>query len=366
MSLSLFQRSFPVFHEKPLDGTFVLNDDTTFSLNGWFSGKYQTHREKYLNDHFELRSAFIRCRNQVDFSFYHQFHAQDVVEGKNHFLFNTWYIDTYKGLDFIGSPKINHIISEFKLLQDTLAKRNKVLLVVFSPSKDIYAPENLPEGTKKGDSTNYEVFEKKAKQKGLVHIDFENYFIKLKQTCPYPLFPAYGSHWSYYGACVAGDSIIGALEYLSAIKIPHYPWRNNVTISKAEGDELELSNELNIFSGFPTEMLAHPQIKDTINLKQKRPSILIIGDSYILNLEAHYDLMSSFSSFKFCYYYKTVYTLGADKSADIDSLDLRDAINKADLIMVESTEINLSKIGWGFADAACKVFGIVPNTAQLN
>ncbi len=366
LSLSLFQRSFPLFHEKPLDGTYVLSDDTNFSFNGWFSGKYQAHREKYLNDHFEFRSAFIRCRNQVDFSLYHQFHTQDVVEGKNHFLFNTWYIDSYKGLDFIGSRKIIDKVSKLKILQDTLAKHNKVLLVVFSPSKDLYAPENLPEGIQKGDSTNYALFEKTAKEKGLIHIDFENYFIKLKQTVQYPLFPAYGSHWSYYGACVAGDSIISALEGLSKTKIPHYPWRNSVLVSKAEGDELELSNEINIFSGFPKETLAHPLIKDTINPKQKRPSVLIIGDSYILNLEAHYNLMSSFSSYKFCYYFKTVYTLGTDKSIDASNLDLHDAIDKADMIIVESTEINLGKIGWGFTEAACKAFGIDSNQSKIN
>src|SRR4029077_2389756 len=130
------------------------------------------------------------------------------------------YIDAYEGSDFAGSRKINERLSELKFLQDTLAKLHKTLLIVFAPSKDLYRPENLPEGTRKGDSTNYEVSIKTSKEIGLNFIDFEKCFREKKNKSQYPLYCKYGSHWSDYGACFAGDSIITMIEYLRNIKMP--------------------------------------------------------------------------------------------------------------------------------------------------
>ncbi len=351
---SMIQRSLPLLTIKPLGGTYTLHDDTALTWQGWFSGKYQAHRDDYLTDHFELRNLFIRCRNQVDYSLFNKPDAGDIVIGKKGELYNTWYIDSYNGGNFIGTRSINDKLRKLKLIQEKLAEMHKTLLVVFAPSKDLYNPQNLPEGTLKSDSNNHDVFIKLAKQKDLNFIDFGTYFAEQKDKTPYPLFGKHGAHWSYYGACLGADSIISMMEKLRDIKMPHTIWRTNIISEEEDKDELELESELNLIFPLKHDKMGHPQIQDTSNAHQKRPTVMVIGDSYIWNLTSHYNFWNCFSSFKFSYYYNTLYTPGKGETMKSDTFNLTEAFKASDIVVVEGTESSLNHFGFGFIDAAFK------------
>ncbi|MBI4645358.1 MAG: hypothetical protein HY738_01900 [Bacteroidia bacterium] len=67
---------------KPLKGDISLTEDTIFSLRGWFSGKYQEKKEKYLNESFGFRSTMVRLNNQIAFSFFNKAKANGVIIGR--------------------------------------------------------------------------------------------------------------------------------------------------------------------------------------------------------------------------------------------------------------------------------------------
>ncbi|HTB30623.1 MAG TPA: hypothetical protein VK808_01270 [Bacteroidia bacterium] len=350
--LPLIQSHLNLFKLTKLSGAYILSDDTTFTMDGWFSGKYQAHKERYLRDTFGLRSFFIRMHNQIAYSLFKKVTAADITFGKNGRLYNTNYLDAYSGKDFVGSQSIDVIMDKLKKVQDRLQEKNKTFLLVFAPSKDFYDPEFIPEGYDKNDSNNYAICLKIAKKKGINYIDFNGYFSSIRQRSKYPIYSTYGSHWSAYGACLAGDSIINRLEALRNTKILHSIWNNNIVNEEANGDELELENELNLLFSFKHENMAHPKITNPPDSTKTKPNILIIGDSYIWGLGMHYNFFENFSTFIFCYYFKTIYISGHTGAISTAEFNLKDALDKTDIVLIEATVPGLRTFTWGFDEAA--------------
>ncbi len=333
-----------------LSGAYNLADDTGFTYEGWFSGKYQAHKEKFARDTFGFRSLFIRANNQLDYSLFHKAGNGNFIIGRNNNIFPEWYLRSFTGGDFSGSKLLKSKFEKLKYLQDTLAKLNKTFLIVIAPSKDFFNPEDIPSTYKKADSSNYEAGLKYLKISGLNYIDLNKYFIEQKNKTKYPLFYKYGSHWSAYGACLAGDSIITTLEKLRNCKIPHPNWRANIVWEEASNDELELEDDLNLIFPLKHDLVGHPKLTASKD-SGKKPSILFIGDSYFWALRDHYNIWDCFSTGLFDYYFSAIYP----KSGPVPNFVLKDAIAGSDIVVVEFTEANMGDLGFGFPDAVCRV-----------
>ncbi len=353
--LPLLQSNFHLFKIKRLAGAYTQVADTFFSTDGWFSGKYQTHKEKYLSDTFGLRNLFIRSRNQADFSLFSKINSTDFIMGNNDDLFPEWYMESFAGWNFIGTIKLKARLDKLKILQDTFAKMNKTLLLVIAPSKTLFNPEDVPERYKVADSINYDVCKKLLKTEGLNYIDFNKYFIENKEKSKYPLFYKNGSHWTAYGACIAGDSIMTMLEKLRHEKLPHTLWKNNVTFDDANDDEIELEDDLNLLFTMKQDKLGHPHTSNPNDTSVKKNSTLVVGDSYILILEKHYNFWANFTSGDLCYYYAQVFPSDNKPQYWINTFNLGESIKKNDIIIVESTEAKLNDLAWGFPDSALKI-----------
>ncbi len=356
--LPLLQSNFHVFKIVRLAGAYTPVADTSFSAQGWFSGKFQTHKEKYLSDTFGLRNLFIRSRNQVDFDLFKKINSTDFALGNNDDLFPTWYFDSYAGWNFIGTVKLKARLDKLKFLQDAMAKMNKTLLFVLAPSKTLFNPEDVPAKYNGADSINYTVCAELLKTEGLNYIDFNSYFIDNKFKSKYPLFYKNGSHWTAYGACIAGDSIMTILEKLTHTKLPHTQWKDNITFDDANADELELEDDLNLLFRQKQDKLGHPHISNPIDTTTKKLGALLIGDSYILILEKRYNFWSNFSGGNLCYYYTQVFPTDDKSFVWINMFNLKEAIQKNDVFIVECTESKLNDLGWGFPDSTLKVLNL--------
>ena len=70
----------------------------------------------------------------------------DVVIGKENYLYEKGYIDAFFGVDFIGHDSIAISAYKLKMIQDTLAKLNKTLLIILAPGKGDFFPEYIQIG----------------------------------------------------------------------------------------------------------------------------------------------------------------------------------------------------------------------------
>jgi hypothetical protein len=142
---SFLQSSFELVKLKPLKGAIVKPEKKTFYIEEWFSGAYQEYEEKYLNETFGLRNFFIRINNQLEFILFNNAKANGVIIGKENYLYEENYIKAYNGTDFIGYDSIYQRMQRIKYIQDTLAKLNKNIIIIFAAGKGSFYPEYFPD-----------------------------------------------------------------------------------------------------------------------------------------------------------------------------------------------------------------------------
>lgn len=356
LMLSSIQFLFPVIKLPELKGAIAKPEKVQFYVKEWFNGTYQKKEESYLNEMFGFRNFFVRLNNQIAFSLFNKAKANGVIIGKHNYLYEEAYIKAYYGEDFIGLDSIRHQVKQLKLIQDNLATRKKTFMLVFAAGKGSFYPEFIPDKYKKEKGpTNYEVYIKTAKEFKLNFIDFNKYFIDHKQTSTYPLYPQYGIHWSFYGMCLAADSIVRYIEDIRHIDLPNFYW-NKVAMDAPKETDYDIADGMNILFRLKTFKMAYPVIEFEPDSGKDNISVLVIADSYYWGMFGSAIISRSFASNDFWYYNQQQYTAGTSSETAVNSFNLADKIMEYDVIIILSTDANLHSLGWGFIGNAANLF----------
>ena len=93
------QQMLNIIKEEPLNGSFAIAPSTEFSFDSWFDGKYQSQEESYLNENFGLRNTMVQLNNEINYRCFKVTSAQDVVIGKQGYLFEKKHIEQFLGAD---------------------------------------------------------------------------------------------------------------------------------------------------------------------------------------------------------------------------------------------------------------------------
>lgn len=340
----------------PLKGDVNLPTDVDFSVKNWFSAEYQQKKEEYLNEMFGLRSVFVRANNQVAYSLFNKAKANGVIIGKEKYLYEINYINGYTGLDYVGEEKVLSISEKLKFISDTLHKLNKELIVVFAPGKASFYPEYIPDSYMpiKGIS-NYKALSKKVGQLGINNINFSEWFVQNKLKSKHPLYPQHGVHWSWYGAALAGDSLIKYIEKLNKIDLPDFKI-GKLSIGDAKYGDYDIADGMNLLFKLKSFKMAYPTIEIADTTNKIKPNVLVISDSfywtlYDMGITKCFDQRSNF-----WYYNKQVYPETSSSELLVNTLNFGNEIKKRDIIIVVSSETTIKDIGWGFIENAYSFF----------
>ncbi len=360
--ISFFQAQFKFVELAPLRGAITLTEKKDFTLKSWFSGEYQEQEEKYINENFGFRSLFIRVNNQIAFNLFKKAKAKGVVIGKRNYLYEREYIEAYYGTDYIGDDNTVERMKKLKFIQDTLAKLHKDLILIFAAGKGTYYPEFFPNKYKvKKGPTNYEQHIKLAKSMGLKFIDFNKYFVEHKHTSKYPLYPQYGIHWSYYGMCLAADSMVKYIEQIRQIDLPNLYW-DKVDVDDPKGGDYDVANGMNLKFKLKSFKMGYPRIQFESKEGKDNVSVLVISDSFYSAMFEGDIITKSFSNNQFWFYNKQAFTNGQETEATTNQLNLKEEIAKNDVIIIMATEARLPDFGWGFIEETYNLFkGIKTN-----
>lgn len=351
--LPIIQSNFNLLKLYKLAGDDTIQNDTTLTCTNYFSGDYQKKIDKKLSSDFGFRSLLIKINNQLNFSLFNKVNAQGVIVGKDNYLFETTYINSYLGKDLMSEDSINQNLNRLKIISDKLLKLNKHLILVIAPSKPSYFREFLPDYLgQKSTNNNYTLILEGIKKQHLNCIDFSNWFNENKYKSKYPLYPKHGNHWSMYGSYLAADSIIKYIEAEQNIDLPNLVLKN-IKIEQPKNEDKDIEYGINLLFKLKSYDLATPEIITEDSIGKTKPNVIVIGDSFYWNI-FNFGISNCFNNSSFWYYNQVVYPDSYKKQVMVSDLDFGNEIKKHDVIIILATESNIKSFGWGFIENAEK------------
>ena len=345
-----------IVNETPLRGAIKEVQVPSFSWTNWFSGTYQATMEKYLNQHFGFRNAMVRLNNQIYYTLFGKAKANGVIIGKKGYLFERSYFDAYYGTDFLGKDTLNKELHKLKAIQDTMEAQGKTLLLVLAPGKATFFPEYIPDRFKKKKGpTNLQYYLKLSEKLNINHLNFSAWFVKMKDTARYPLYPETGIHWSYYGMALATDSILHSLEQIRHIDLPDIVWKGIKVSRKLRNTDRDIERGMNLIFPLPNHPMPYPQLTvDTVG--KIRPRALVIADSYYWQIYSAHIPQQVFSEQEFWFYNQQINPKRKDGVAWTNEVNLSNELQKKDIVILLCTEPVLKRLFWGFIDDAYEMY----------
>ena len=355
-ALQILQYQFGFIKIQPLSGYYIAAEKQDFSLKEWFAGTYQEKTDQYLNEFFGFRSFFIRVNHQICYSFFNKAKAGYVQVGKENYLYEENYIKAYYGDDYIGKDSIAQRMYMLKSVQDTLSKMGKSVVWVLTSGKGSFYPEYIPERFhKKRDTTNAEIYLHYAEQLGINHINFSGYFQSIKESSPYPLYPQFGIHWSYYSICWAADSITRYIEQLRDIEMPHIFWEE-VRMRRPDKGDRDISQSMNLLFPPKTFDMAYPVVQFESDSGKTKPSLIAIADSFYWGVYSLGWGNHLFTNNQFWYYNQEFRKADVPDVLTPEQINLAEEILNNDVFLILGTDANLPNLGWGFIEDAYRLF----------
>ncbi len=358
----IFLLSFPALQGKyhfvkttGLNGYFIPQKKPVFKKSNWYSGSYQDSLAAYYKEKMGFHSDLVRLYNQADYSLFSIPHAGKIILGKEGYLFSDEYITSWLGMNFPGKRNCDDKIKLLKKLQDKLWNEKKILLlVIFTPDKGTFYSKYIPERfmiRKKG-LNNYEYYSARCAETGINMIDFNRWFLLAKDTSRYPLYPKTGIHWTSYGAVLAADSLLRYLHAKLSLPVPRMVVDNIETSTTARDVDDDIAHTMNLIWEIPHPVYAYPKYHFVFDTAQKKPSALFIGDSFYWNWYNPGIIHNMFSNEEFWYYNLDVYPESKTKPTSLSDINVEDAINRQNIIILMQVNGAYGNIGYGFTDLA--------------
>lgn len=302
----------------PLNGVTRPVEFPQFSWKAYQDRELQNNLEKYLQQHHGFRPCIIRLYNQYLWDFYKKTYLKkSVTIGKEGWLYEPWFVeDHYHGGTYKENMDSLSLVKKFDeeslriyQLQHVLERYGITLFVCQAPGKDLVYPEYLPEDPnpslkKKVSARDY--YEAKFDTMGINHINVEQWFLQMKDTVDFLLFPQKGTHWSNIAAAYVGDSIFRYIEAKQHIKMNRMQI-GEPYIGKIRKPDNDLETLFNLSR--PQKKLPQHYVDYTVEPDPKayKPKLLTVGDSYFWNICAYLPMYSILSGMPYWYYNSTIH-----------------------------------------------------------
>lgn len=351
--IPFIQQSVKVAYVVPLKGDVRISKSPDFNLNAWFDNSFQNAAENYINDNFGFRPEFVRLKNQIDYWFFNAVNTKGVVIGKEDYLYEWSYIDEYMGRNFIGKQKADSMITRFITVSDILRSMNKEIVFLFASGKASYFPNYFPDSVDISTKTlsNYQYLSESIELTNLNHIDFNSWFLKMKDTISFPLYTKGGIHWTKYGELFVTDSIISYTEDIFNTTLPHYQVEE-ITISYfPKYRDNDIGEALNLILPHSVEPLAYPKVKVRQKQSDAKLRAIFVADSYFWEMFNEGLTQKIFNNGQFWYYGKEIYSKEPGwELLKVEEVDLKHEIEKNDIIFIMQTEATINWFTFGFID----------------
>jgi hypothetical protein len=186
-----------------------------------FTGPFQNDLEKYFNYYIVGRPTMTRIYNQILYIFFNSTNTDNIIIGKDNYLFQNQYTNAY--FNEPTNDNKNELFDKLTLLvllQQKIAKMDKRLFVIITPSKASVYPEYLPRAfdrylsmKNRGEYAQnyYDYFVSRVGETGLEYFNFHDEFIKMKDNGT-DIFAKSGIHWNAPAVAAYFSELINELN----------------------------------------------------------------------------------------------------------------------------------------------------------
>lgn len=367
---SMLQKQFNLFKFGNLKGEIVEQPMPDLSVKSYQEGSFQQLTEEHLKQNFGFRQPMIRFYNQYLWDFYKKTPVgeEQVIFGKDGWLYQPSMVADYYQNRFryyvTDSAQMAAMLSEeahrLLQLQQILEDKGVRMFVCMAPGKDLIYPEHLPENqdtTHQGEpaiSPRFFYAEEFAKL-GVNHLNLEQWFLQLKDTADFALFPQTGIHWSKYAALYAADTLIRYMEHLDGVNL------KNLVIGPRELDDArdpddDLEDLLNLMRPLPKPQYYYADAAADDDTTAIKPKIIVIGDSFWWTIADEIPLDDLFSQAPYWYYNNTI---KYDKlHHSVGEINLADELLSSDFVILLYSATTQYRLNDNFTQQALEAFGV--------
>ena len=357
---SPLQQATGLFRVKKLYGVMEEKPKPQLTLRNVTEHRFQDDAEAYLQQHYGFREPLTRLYNQYLWDFYDMTFAK-----QNNWVFvsdDGWYYESgyvrefYEGNswkiadDSTGTAEwMGGKVLRLHQIQQILADFDIHLFVVLEPGKEQIYPEHIPANPmyeREKVFSAHDFLHQRFEDLGVNYIDAGEWFLRMKDTADFPLFPQTGTHWSNLAAMYVADSLVRYMEDLGGVNIQNlYIGPKFVKTKEPDNDLESWLNLMRPLKGAPNYFAKIRVEEDPTAVK---PKLITIGDSFYWNILNHTPFKRIFDGVTYWYYFSTTYFDGPDgKVADIDLLE---KVLSADFIMLAYSTPQQYDLGDGFAE----------------
>lgn len=365
------QMLVPFVELQPLNGvTTDKQERPRLSLSSWFDRSFQSSYQRWLDARVGFRPLFVRVANQVDFSVFRDTascrkgEGTGIIVGSDNWLYQEMMVHCVWGPDDLSPGVFDQRAADLAALQRFLNGQGTALACVVAPSKPAVYPEYVPQrylGWRQPDvPSRHERMVTALRAHNVPHVDGLDLFLREKARLATPMFPRGGAHWTYHGAYLVLEQLFDVADPQLPHPLPR-PSSVETVVGPPEGTDRDLADLLNILRPSVTDTpTARVQLEPPDHDPADLPKVLISGDSFAWTL-THLLHEGGLSREIYVCYYDNSHVNRMPRSTKVPVGNSPEAwrafLADIDLVIVETTQAFLPKLGYGFLARALEAFG---------
>ena len=356
----IIQEQIRIFPVKPLKGAVEPTPKPSLTFNTYRSNTYQKQIEKYVGENFGMREPVIRLYNQYLWSAYYKTYCHFIVPGKDGYLFYELAVNEHYGNELLKHYKSNEEamknadieLRQMNKLRHVLKDYGIEFVAFIAPDKPEVYPEYLPRRDANPNTIHMaDYYTQRMEEIGFPFINMTEWFISMKDTASFPLFPKTDSHWRY-SAIYGYDSLFRFMNTLDGeAKFPRMHIGPPIAYEsdELEGDE-ETLNLLFPIRGGQTKYKSEITVDaDTLH---RKPKVLFVGDSFVWSMEAFLPIRQLMADKEIWFYNNSAFVGFDKKKMAVQDIDRMSHILDADYVVFYSAGHQWWEATYGFAKDA--------------
>ena len=337
--LAHFQKWTGLFPVRPLGGVIEPTPMPELTFDAYKSTAFQSQLEQYSGEYFGFREPVIRIYNQYLWSVFHKTYCSYLVPGKKGWLYYKVAVDDYYGTELLSHFKSNEEaiqsanaeLWQMYLLDKELKSHGITFIAFLAPDKPRVYPEYLPR--QEADTTTVDLsdyYDRCMTKMGIPHINMTSWFVAMRDTVPFPLFPKAESHW-FYSAVYGYDSLF---RYMNTLGEPDFPKMHigppEAYVSDEVVDDESVLNLLFRVRGSKWRYRSEITVEPTT---ERKPRVLFVGDSFIWSLERMLPYKELMDDKEIWFYNNTAFVGMENEKWNVKEINRLRHILKADYVV---------------------------------